>query len=50
MTFDTIDKQIVHLMQEDAKQTTKEISNQNWLSVTAVYERIKRLERDQGYY
>lgn len=47
MNFDTIDKKIVHLLQEDAKQTTKEISNKTGLSVTAVYERIKRLERDQ---
>ena len=47
MNLDKIDKQIVCLLQEDAKQTTKEISNKTGLSVTAVYERIKKLERDQ---
>lgn len=47
MNLDTIDKHIVRLLQEDAKQTTKEISNKTGLSVTAVYERIKRLERDK---
>lgn len=47
MSFDAIDKHIVHLLQNDAKQTTKEISNKTGLSVTAVYERIKRLERDK---
>ncbi|MGB0897296.1 MAG: Lrp/AsnC family transcriptional regulator [Flavobacteriaceae bacterium] len=45
MNLDVIDKRIVALLQEDAKQTTKEISNKTDLSVTAVYERIKRLER-----
>ena len=47
MNLDKIDKQIVKLLQEDAKQTTKEISNKTGLSVTAVYERIKKLERDE---
>ena len=47
MSLDKIDKQIVELLQEDAKQTTKEISNKTGLSVTAVYERIKKLERDK---
>jgi Lrp/AsnC family leucine-responsive transcriptional regulator len=46
MSLDNIDKQIVTLLQEDAKQTTKEIANKTNLSVTAVYERIKKLERD----
>ena len=46
MNLDNIDKQIVTLLQEDAKQTTKEIANKTNLSVTAVYERIKKLERD----
>jgi len=46
MNLDKIDKKIVKLLQEDAKQTTKEISNKTGLSVTAVYERIKRLERE----
>jgi len=47
MNLDKIDKQIVKLLQEDAKQTTKEISNKTGLSVTAVYERVKKLERDE---
>ena len=47
MNLDKIDKLIVQLLQEDAKQTTKEISNKTNLSVTAVYERIKKLERDE---
>jgi Lrp/AsnC family transcriptional regulator, leucine-responsive regulatory protein len=47
MSLDKIDKHIVMLLQEDAKQTTKEISNKTGLSVTAVYERIKKLERDK---
>jgi len=47
MNLDKIDKQIVKLLQVDAKQTTKEISNKTGLSVTAVYERIKKLERDE---
>jgi Lrp/AsnC family transcriptional regulator, leucine-responsive regulatory protein len=46
MSLDKIDKHIVKLLQEDAKQTTKEIANKTNLSVTAVYERIKKLERD----
>ncbi len=46
MNLDTIDKQIIHLLQKDAKQTNKEIANKTGLSVTAVYERIKKLERD----
>jgi len=47
MNLDKIDKLIVKLLQEDAKQTTKEIANKTGLSVTAVYERIKKLERDE---
>jgi len=44
MTFDIIDKNIIRLLQEDSKQTNKELSNKLNLSVTAVYERIKKLE------
>ena len=46
MILDNIDKRIIKLLQEDAKQTTKEISNKTNLSVTAVYERIKKMERE----
>lgn len=45
MNLDIVDKKIVKLLQIDAKQTTKMIANKAGLSVTAVYERIKRLER-----
>lgn len=48
MTLDRIDKQLLNFLQEDAKQTNKELSLKLNLSVTAVYERIKKLER-QGY-
>lgn len=45
ITFDDIDKKLLKLLQEDSKQTNKELSNKLNLSVTAVYERIKKLER-----
>ncbi|MDX1279095.1 Lrp/AsnC family transcriptional regulator [Oceanihabitans sediminis] len=44
MTFDAIDRKLIQLLQEDSKQTNKELSNKLNLSVTAVYERIKKLE------
>jgi len=44
MNFDTIDKKLLHLLQTDAKQTTKQVALKLNLSVTAVYERIKKLE------
>jgi len=44
MTFDEIDKKLLLFLQEDAKQTTKELSYKLGLSITAVYERIKKLE------
>ncbi len=47
MTLDQIDKTILKLLQEDCKQTNKALSNTLGLSVTAVYERIKKLE-NQG--
>ena len=46
MQLDDIDKKLVHFLQEDSKQTNKELSNKLNLSVTAVYERIKKLERE----
>ena len=46
MRFDEIDKKIIALLQEDAKQTNKELSAKLNLSVTAVYERIKKLEKE----
>lgn len=47
MALDSIDKKLLQLIQTDSKQTTKALSNQLNLSVTAVYERIKKLE-NQG--
>lgn len=44
--MDSIDKKLVTLLQEDSKKTTKELSLKLNLSVTAVYERIKKLERE----
>ncbi|RNC87043.1 MAG: Lrp/AsnC family transcriptional regulator [Winogradskyella sp.] len=47
MQFDEIDKKLLHLLQNDSKQTNKALSNILGLSVTAVYERIRKLE-NQG--
>ncbi|RNA62813.1 Lrp/AsnC family transcriptional regulator [Chryseobacterium nematophagum] len=44
MNFDEIDKKLLLFLQNDAKQTTKQLSYQLDLSVTAVYERIRKLE------
>ncbi|HEY5689793.1 MAG TPA: Lrp/AsnC family transcriptional regulator [Yeosuana sp.] len=46
MILDSIDKQILVLLQEDCKRTNKELSNKLNLSVTAIYERIKKLEKE----
>lgn len=45
MKVDEIDKQILHFLQKDAKTTTKEIAFHLKLSTTAIYERIKKLEK-----
>jgi len=44
MELDEIDKKLFLFLQEDCKQTTKELSGKLGLSVTAVYERVKKLE------
>ena len=46
MVFAAIDKKLLTYLQEDSKQTNKELSNKLNLSVTAVYERIKKLEKE----
>ncbi|RTY73510.1 Lrp/AsnC family transcriptional regulator [Flavobacterium sp. GSP27] len=46
MTLDSTDKKLLFLLQNDSKKTTKELSLKLNLSVTAVYERIKKLERE----
>ncbi|KAB5491850.1 MULTISPECIES: Lrp/AsnC family transcriptional regulator [Flagellimonas] len=45
MELDLVDKQLVKLLQEDCKKTTKHYADMLQLSKTAVYERIRRLER-----
>ncbi|MEX6627050.1 Lrp/AsnC family transcriptional regulator [Tenacibaculum pacificus] len=47
MKLDSIDKKLLVLLQKDSKQTTKQLSLHLGLSVTAVYERIKKLEREE---
>lgn len=46
MNLDFTDKNLLNLLQQDAKQTTKALSLKLNLSVTAVYERIKKLEKE----
>jgi len=43
--LDQIDKRLLEALQEDSKQTTKLLSAKLNLSPTAVYERIKKLEK-----
>ena len=47
-SLDSIDLQILRCLQEDARQTTKELAAKVNLSTTPVFERLKRLERE-GY-
>ncbi len=46
MKLDDIDKKLLDLLQLDSKQTNKQLSLKLNLSVTAVYERIKKLDRE----
>ncbi|MDA7727261.1 MAG: Lrp/AsnC family transcriptional regulator [Flavobacteriaceae bacterium] len=45
MKLDSIDTQLLNFLQKDAKQTNKELASKLDMSVTAVYERIKKLEK-----
>jgi len=45
MKLDELDKRILAHLQQDAKITNKELSLSLDLSVTAIYERIKKMER-----
>tara|TARA_R110002072_G_scaffold44450_3_gene124411 strand:- start:605 stop:1063 length:459 start_codon:yes stop_codon:yes gene_type:complete len=47
MQLDSTDKKLINLLQNDSKQTTKQLSLQLNLSATAVYERIKKLENNK---
>jgi Lrp/AsnC family leucine-responsive transcriptional regulator len=44
--MDVLDRKLLALLQQDTKMTNKELSSKLDLSVTAVYERIKKLERE----
>ncbi|MBV7270478.1 Lrp/AsnC family transcriptional regulator [Winogradskyella luteola] len=44
--LDEIDRHLLKLLQNDSKQTNKALSYALGLSVTAVYERIKKLENN----
>lgn len=46
MIFDEVDRKLLILLQEDSKQTNKALAHQLSLSVTAVYERIRKLEKN----
>ena len=50
MRLDLTDKKLLNLLQKDSKQTTKSLALQLNLSVTAVYERIKKLEKERIIY
>lgn len=45
MELDDKDKKLLFLLQEDSKRTNKQLAGELALSVTAVFERIKKLER-----
>ena len=45
MKLDSVDHKLLSLLQENSKRTNKEIADKLDLSVTAVYERIRKLER-----
>ena len=47
MQIDNTDKKLINLLQKNSKQTTKQLALQLNLSVTAVYERIKKLEKEK---
>ena len=44
--MDITDRKLLMLLQQDSTKTTKELSAKLNLSVTAIYERIKKLERE----
>ena len=47
MTLDEKDKKLLILLQNNSKKTTKELATELDLSVTAVFERIKKLEKSK---
>jgi Lrp/AsnC family leucine-responsive transcriptional regulator len=52
-TLDRLDRKILRILQEDARISMKDLSEQVGLSVTPAIERVKRMERDgviTGYH
>ena len=47
MNLDKTDKKLINILQKDSKVTTKRIATELNLSVTAIYERIKKLEKKE---
>lgn len=47
MQLDEKDKKLLLLLQEDSKRTTKALASALNLSVTAVFERVKKLEKQK---
>lgn len=47
MALDAIDRKLLNLLQENCKRTTKAYALELGLSTTAVFERIRKLEREQ---
>ncbi len=45
--LDETDKKLLALLQQDSKKTNKEYAHKLGLSTTAIYERIKRLEKSE---
>lgn len=45
MNLDQIDRKLLELLQSESKRTNKDLANRLNLSVTAVYERIRKLEK-----
>ena len=45
MNLDQTDKKLLQLLQAESKRTNKDLANRLNLSVTAVYERIRKLEK-----
>ena len=44
--LDKTDLQLLRVLQQNARMTTKELAHEVNLSTTPVFERLKRLERD----
>ncbi len=47
MNLDKIDRQLLNLLQNDCKRTTKAYATEIGLSITAIFERIRKLEREK---